>query len=136
MPGIRYYVQGKTSPNYANWVAVSPTITAGDVQTTYCLPLPSPYQFFRVGEGLVVTPYVPPVRISSIAVGTNGVLLQWLAPSNSQFQAQWTPALAPSAWTAFTNVLASTNGVFWFLDDGSQSGGLTAPRYYRLQQLP
>ena len=49
---------------------------------------------------------------------------------------QWTPSLVPAAWSAFTDVVTSTNGVFWFLDDGSQSGGLTGPRYYRLQQLP
>jgi subtilisin family serine protease/subtilisin-like proprotein convertase family protein len=136
VPGIRYYVQGKTNLNDTNWVAVSPTITAGDVLTAYCLPLPSAYQFFRVGEGLVVTPYVPPIRIGSINVGTNGVLLQWVAPTNSLFQAQWTLSLAPPAWSAFTNVLTSTNGLFWFLDDGSQSGDLTGPRCYRLQQLP
>jgi subtilisin family serine protease/subtilisin-like proprotein convertase family protein len=136
VPGIRYHVQGKTNLNDTNWVTVSPTITASDVLTTFCLPLPSAYQFFRVGEGLVVTPYVPPIRISSITVGTNGVLLQWLAPTNSQFQAQWTPALAPPLWNSFTNTLTYTNGIFSFLDDGSQSSGLASPRYYRLQQLP
>jgi hypothetical protein len=136
VPGIRYYVQGKTNLNDTNWVAVSSTITAGDVLTTYCLPLPTACHFFHVGEGLVVTPYVPPVLISNISLGTNGVLVQWLAPSNSQFQAQWTPALAPPAWTSLTNILTSTNGVFLFHDDGSQTAGLAAPRYYRLLQLP
>jgi hypothetical protein len=135
-PGIHYYVQGKANVNDTNWVTVSPTIVAADVLTAWCFALPSPYHFFRIGEGLVVTPYVPPVRFSGITIGTNGVLLQWLAPTNNQFQAQWTPSLAPPAWTTFTNVLASTNGVFWFLDDGSQSGDLIGLRYYRLQQLP
>ena len=136
VPGIHYYVQGKTNVNDTNWVAVSPTIAADDVLTTYCIALPSPYRFFRVSEGLVITPYVPPFIISSIVSDTNGVLLRWLAPSNSQFQAQWTTVLAPPAWTSFTNVLTSTNGAFSFLDDGSQTAGLAAPRYYRLQQLP
>ena len=136
LPGIRYYVQGKTALNDTNWAAVSPTITAADVLTTYCISLPSTCHFFRVSEGLVVTPYVPPVRITSITSNTNGVLLQCLGPANSRFQAQWTPSLAPPAWTPFTNTLTSTNGVFSFLDDGSQSGGLAGPRYYRLQQLP
>jgi subtilisin family serine protease/subtilisin-like proprotein convertase family protein len=135
-PGIHYYVQGKTNVTDTNWVAVSSTLVATDVLTTWCVALPSPCQFFRVTEGLVVTPYVPPVRITSITSDTNGVLLQWLAPANSQFQAQWTVSLAPPAWTPFTNILTSTNGAFSFLDDGSQSGGLASPRYYRLQQLP
>jgi hypothetical protein len=136
VPGIHYYVQGKSDLGNTNWVAVSPTIVAADVLTTSCITLPSPYHFFRVSEGLVVAPYVAPVRITSIARGTNGVRMQWLAPTNSQFQVQWTPALAPSAWAPFTNILTSTNGIFSFLDDGSQSGGLVGPRYYRLQQLP
>ena len=136
VPVIQYYVQGKTNVNDTNWVAVSSTIVATDVLTTWCVPLPSPCHFFRVSEGMVVTPYVPPLNISSITLGTNGVLLQWTAPANAQFQVQWTPSLASSAWTTFTNVLASTNGAFSFLDDGSPSGGLAAPRYYRLQQLP
>jgi hypothetical protein len=136
VPGIHYYMQGKTELNNTNWVTVSPTIVATDVLTTRCISLPSPYHFFRVSEGLVVAPYVPPFRIASITVDTNGVFLQWFAPTNSQFQAQWTPSLTPPAWTAFTNILTSTNGAFSFLDDGSQSGDLAGPRYYRLKQLP
>jgi hypothetical protein len=49
---------------------------------------------------------------------------------------EWTPFLAPPTWTAFTNLITSTNTTFRFLDDGSQSGGLGAMRYYRLQQVP
>ncbi|MCX6927576.1 MAG: hypothetical protein NT154_30865, partial [Verrucomicrobia bacterium] len=136
VPGIHYYVQGKTNLSGADWVAVSPTIAATDVLTTCCIALPSPYQFFRVSEGLSVIPYVPPVRITSIASETNGVLLQWIAPTNNHYQAQWTPSLEPSFWTAFTNDLRSSSGAFSFLDDGSQTGGLAATRYYRLQQMP
>jgi subtilisin family serine protease/subtilisin-like proprotein convertase family protein len=136
VPSIHYFVQGKTEVNHTNWATVSATITATDVLTTYCISLPSVYHFFRVSEGLVVTPYIPPVRITSITADTDRVLLQWLASANSQFQAQWTPSLAPPAWTNFTHTLTSTNGVFSFLDDGSQSGGLAGARYYRLKQLP
>ena len=136
VPGIHYYVQGKTNVTDTNWVVVSSTIVATDVLTTWCISLPSPWHFFRVSEGLVVTPYVPPFLITNVALGANGVLLEWAAPTSAQFQVQWTPSLAPSAWTSFTNVVTSTTGAFSFLDDGSQSGGLAAPRYYRLQQWP
>ena len=136
MPGIHYHVEGKTDVNTTNWTTVSPTVVAADVMSTCCISLPSAYHFFRVSEGLVVTPYVPPVRIITITLDTNGVRLRWLAPSNGQFQAQWSPSLTPPSWTAFTNAPTSTNGDFSFLDDGSESGGLVGPRYYRLQQLP
>jgi len=134
--GIHYYVQGKTNLNDTDWVAVSPTIVAAGALTTWCVTLPSSFHFFRVTEGLVVTPYVPPFRITGITLGADGVFLQCIAPINAQYRAQWTPSLAPPAWTSFTNLLTSTNGVFSFLDDGSQTGDLAAPRYYRLQQLP
>ncbi len=136
VPGIHYYVEGKAEVDSTNWTAVSPTITATDYQTTWCVLLPTTNRFFRVSEGLVLTPYVPPFSIGSITASTNGVRLQWLAAANRQFQVQWSPSLAPPAWTSFTDTITSTNGVFSFLDDGSQSGGLAAPRYYRLQQLP
>ena len=131
---LHYYVQGQAGVTGTNWVAVSPTIVGADVLTSCCIPLPSPYHFFRVCVGLV--PYAPPVQITSIARDTNGVRLQWLAPTNCQFQAQWTASLAPAAWIPFTNILTSTSGVFSFLDDGSQSGGLAGQRCYRLKQLP
>jgi len=136
LPDIHYYLQGKSSLDQTNWTTVSPTLTAVDVQTSYCVSLASSNHIFRVAEGLVITPYVAPVHISRIALGTNGVLLEWAAPTNSQFQALWTPSLFAPAWTGFTNILVSTNGEFSFLDDGSQSGGLAGPRYYRLEQLP
>ena len=82
----------------------------------------------------MVTPCVPPFSIASITLDTNGVLLQWAAPTTCPFQAQWTPSLTPPAWTSFTNILTSTDGTFSFLDDGTQSGGLAGPRYYRLKQ--
>jgi subtilisin family serine protease/subtilisin-like proprotein convertase family protein len=136
VPGIHYFVQGKTELNDTSWATVSSTIVAAGVSATCCIALPSPYHFFRVSEGLVLIPYVPPVSITSITVDTNGVRLQWLAPTNSQFQAQWTPSLTPPTWASFTNTLTSTDGAFSFFDDGSQSGGLTGPRYYRLKQFP
>jgi hypothetical protein len=56
LPGAHYFVQGLTDLDNTTWVTVSPTLTATDVLTTWCLPLPSPYHFFRVVEGVVVAP--------------------------------------------------------------------------------
>jgi hypothetical protein len=136
LPRLHYFVQGKTSLDSTNWTTLSPTVTATDYLTTYCVPLPSPYHYFRVGEGLVIAPYVPPVRIGSIQVATNGVSLRWAGPTNGQFIVQWTPSLTSPLWSAFTNTVTSTTGDFSFLDDGSETGDLAGPRYYRLQQAP
>lgn len=136
LPGAKYYVQGKPGMNETNWAAVSPTLTAGGTSETFCLPLPSPYHFFRVHEGLVVIPWVPPVSITSITMNTNGVRLEWSTPARNSFLVQWASSLVAPVWNTFTNVLSPTNGAAAFLDDGLQSGGLEGPRYYRLRQSP
>jgi subtilisin-like proprotein convertase family protein len=136
LPDIKYYVQGRTDIGSTNWTPVSATITAADTFTTFRLALPSPYHFFRVHEGLVLNPWLPPVRIASITSGTDGVLLEWSTPGSNHFRVQWSDSLVPPAWNTFTNVVAPTNGAASFRDDGSQSGGLGDLRYYRLQELP
>lgn len=136
LPGVKYYVQGKPDVKDTDWLTVSPTITATDTRETYCVPLPSPCHFFRVHEGLVVVPWVPPVGITNITASTNGVRLEWSTRASNQFQVQWATSLVPLAWNTFTNVLRPTNGTAAFLDDGSQCGGLEGPRYYRLRQSP
>jgi hypothetical protein len=139
VPGIDYYVEGNTSVNTTNWVPVSPTITAVSNLTTYCIPFPTPYQFFRIKEGLAPAAAPPPAppTISSITVTPSGRLLSWVAPTNETFNVQWTPSIVPATWNTFTNVISSTTGNFSFLDDGSQTGGnLGASRYYRLLVLP
>jgi hypothetical protein len=135
--GARYGVEAKVALTDTNWVTISETITAVDTNTTYCVALPSPYHYFRVTEGLVLgaVPAVP-VAITNIAVGPGGVRLDWQAPTNSQWQVQWTPVLVPPGWVAFSNVVGSTNGAFRFTDDGTQSGGLGTTRYYRLLSVP
>ena len=57
-----------------------------------------------------------PPSISSITVtnvgGTNAVLLQWIAPTNYQFQVEWATNLAPAiAWHTISNVVVTWSGV-------------------------
>jgi hypothetical protein len=89
-----------------------------------------------VHEGLAVTQLSGPVSINKIERSTNGVHLHWVSFVSSRFQVEWSPFLNPSSWNAFTNIIAPANGSFDFIDDGSQSGGLQEPRFYRLRQLP
>jgi hypothetical protein len=136
LPGVHYFVQGKTDLSSTNWVTVSPTVVASDVSTSWCLPLPSAYHFFRVREGIATVQFTPQFRIGNFACFTNGMLLQWSAPTNSHFAVQYSPSLSPPTWMPFSNVVNSTNGSCSFFDDGSQCGGISGPRYYRLQVLP
>ncbi len=134
--GIRYVVQGKTAAGDTNWTDISPTITAMDVLSSYCVPLPSPYHFFRIFEGQSHFVALQSIRLTQIQYGAEGVQLGWTAPPDSQVKVQWTPSLSLPAWNTFTNVITNTAGAGSFFDDGTQSGGLDATRYYRLQQLP
>ena len=134
LPGAHYFVEGKTNVDDATWVTISPTLTAVDVTTSECLDLSLPLAFFRVQEGLAITP--PPLLISAISFAPSGALLQWNASTNAQFHVQWSPAMDPPSWTDFTNRISSPTGNFSFQDDGSQSGGIGPARFYRLLQLP
>jgi hypothetical protein len=62
--------------------------------------------------------------------------LQWNGPQSSRFAVEWSPSLTSTNWKPFYSSIRSTNGVFYFLDDGSETGGLDAARFYRLKQLP
>jgi subtilisin-like proprotein convertase family protein len=50
LAGIPYFVQGKTSLLDEQWTTLD-AFTANWDSSTYSLPLPSPYQFFRAGQG-------------------------------------------------------------------------------------
>jgi len=96
------------------------------------------------GDQSFVNPLAP-VNLTSIVAtnlgGTNGYLLTWYAPTNYQFQVQWTAALNTTNWQAFTNLVVYTgpvapaNGRFTYFDNGSQSGGFGSLRFYRLIEV-
>jgi hypothetical protein len=138
VPGIHYYIQGKPDLFTTNWSVASPTVTAGAYLTTYCIPLPSTNHFFRVHEGIVLDDgtATPAVSITGFARVGNGVLLIWNGPINARYGVEWSPSLTSTNWKPFYSSIHSSNGVFRFFDDGSETGGLGSARFYRLKQLP
>jgi len=69
----------------------------------------------------------------SIAIISNGVQFQWVAPPNEQFQIRWTPSLAPANWQTFPNIITSATGSYSFVDTNSP---LSLMRFYQLILLP
>jgi subtilisin-like proprotein convertase family protein len=134
LPGIHYFLEGKAALSDPTWDVAGTGVTATDYFTTSCVLLPSSYQYFRVSEGLVLVPVLP--IINSFTPSANGYLMQWNAPTNSQFVVQWASSLAPATWQTIPGNVTSTNGTFLFFDDGSQTGGFSNPRFYRLGQIP
>jgi hypothetical protein len=83
---------------------------------------------------------VNPVPSISSVVHTNGdFLLTWFAPTNDIFQVEVATNLSsPITWLTFSNLIAytgpvtATNGVFTFLDDGTQIP-FSPLRFYKLE---
>ena len=114
----------------------SPTLRAVGNQLTWCTPLPTPYSFFRIVEGLSPLSAGNPITFTGMSYGTNGLSLRWAAPPNLRFVAEWTATLAPPAWRPYPDYITSTNTIYTFTDDGSKTGGLGTSRYYRFFLVP
>lgn len=134
VPGQDYYIEGTTSLAPPVWTPVSPTITATDTNTTYCLPITGAQQYFRVVEGSLAGVPVTINFTSLVFTGTSFVLT-WTAPPFRLFQVQYTYLLPPT-WNTIPGIVSSPTGTYTFTDDGTQTGGLNSPRFYRLIQLP
>jgi hypothetical protein len=135
LEGVHYYIQGKPELTDSNWFKATTTLTATNDFTTQCIELPSPFQFFRVAEGLALVDVPEPPPEITAGIATNGIALKWIDSVTARYQVQWATNLPPVTWNSFTNEITTTNGWFQFLDDGTQSGGLGGTRFYRLNQL-
>jgi len=134
LAGVHYYIQGKAQMTDAHWTTLSSTIAATDVISTWSLPMPSVYHFFRVHEGLAVS--YPAPGLAGLGRGKNGIWLNWTGQPGVECQLEWAGSINGPTWHSFTNILRNTNGLGAFLDDGSQSAGWGETRFYRLRQLP
>jgi hypothetical protein len=134
LPGVHYYIQAVTNLTGGNWTTIVADITGGPgTSTSWCLPLPSPYHFFRVGEGLVPN---PPAPAPGVTRSGGGYLLQWSGPIYGRYQVQWTTSLSSPVWTTLPTIFTSTTGTFSFFDDGSQTAPFGTTRFYRIVVLP
>jgi hypothetical protein len=131
--GQDYHVEAKTNLTDPTWTVISPTITATNTTTTYCVPITGPQLFLRVVQGAAAA--APLINFSSLTMTPGGFVLNWTAPVADRFNVQYATNLPP-AWLTFTNLVTSTNGNFTFTDDGSQTGGLGGLRFYQLILLP
>jgi subtilisin-like proprotein convertase family protein len=136
--GLYYYVEGKVALSDPQWTTVSALVTGGETQTSWCVPLPSPYHFFRVRQWLGAAAPGATSLPSTMTISreTNGIVIRWSGPNTNVYQVQWTASLSAASWQSFSNNVTSATGAFSFTDDGTQSGGLGPTRFYRLVRLP
>jgi hypothetical protein len=116
------------------------TVTNGlftffDNGTQYPFNGPRFYRLILSGMGWM--PNNPPAATNTVhisgSLSTNGGFnLTWSAPTNAQFQIQWTTNFAPPHWTRFTNIITSPNGIFSFTDTNTP----LLLKFYELILLP
>jgi hypothetical protein len=71
--------------------------------------------------------------ITNVVVTSSNVTLSWLAPSNDQFEVQWTTNLAsPITWYLLPGTVTSSSDVFSFTD----ANALITSKFYDLILLP
>ena len=127
VPGSHYYLGVQNTNNFA----VTNAIKVKFHLRTAAPPVPPSYTIYSIVQ-------------TTNAAGTNGFLLTWFAPTNTQFHLQWTPQLVPINWKEFKGVISfdsyisATNSHFSYFDDGDTNRG-SAPfgfsRFYRLHLL-
>jgi hypothetical protein len=78
---------------------------------------------------------LPVIDPGSLVHKKNKFSFAWNAPANESYQVEYSSNLS-SAWTAFTNIVSSTNSSFTFTNDETANGGLPPGRFYRVRTSP
>jgi hypothetical protein len=120
-----------TPPTYANglWTFTDDGSLSGG---------PAPFKLYRVLAGSAPPPIVTTIT-PTIAVSGTVATLAWAANAGLNFEVQYTagiPASGTLTWITLTGPITYANGVYTFTDDGTQSGGFTGFKLYRVVQLP
>ncbi len=97
-----------------------------------------PLKFYRLIEYPYSTPIPMSLSIANAQFTAGGIQFQWSAPTNYQYEIQWTTnlALPSSNWFILTSpALSVTNTVFTFTDT-NQTGPSTITKFFRLIAAP
>jgi hypothetical protein len=130
--GVNYYVVGKPDWTSQAWLPVSGTLRATGPSLTWCTPLPTPYIFFDLREGLSPLSLDNPVTLTNSFASSNGLTLCWTAPPNLLYGVYYSDTLFPLYWKPYPDYVTSSTDTYKFIDDGSKTGGLNTNRYYQV----
>jgi hypothetical protein len=106
-------------------------ITNSTLVVYYTMSTWNPYTVLKMRSWFTISPVIDP---ASLVKRKDRFSFSWSAPTNAAYQVDYSGALP--AWSTFTNVITSTNGVFNFTDGVPGDGGLPSPRFYRLRTTP
>ncbi len=104
-------------------------ITNSTVFIYYTMATWNPYTVVKMRSAFTINPVIDPASLVKLKKRFS---FAWNAPTNITYQVDYSTNLL-SAWNTFTNLFTSTNGIFNFTDNGTDSGGFGATKYYRLR---
>lgn len=131
--GAEYFVEAKERFADPAWTVISPILEATGLQLSFCIPLGSEWRYFQVRR--VNTTPEPPLEIEQIEITEFGPRLRWTGLPTARYQVFYADGL-PALWKPIGGVVTSTTPAFQFVDDGSETGGFTGFRFYRIERLP
>lgn len=76
-----------------------------------------------------------PATIDSVTLENGQVKVKWTGVSGMAYRVSFADALG-GPWLEIPETVSSGTNSFEFSDDGSLTGGLQSPRFYRVDQLP
>lgn len=108
--GTNYYVQGRINVVDPGWNTISPTITATDIVTTYCISLTNSNHFFQVVQG--TSPLTPPTNapppymtVPPLLLPSGLMQLTWDSVPGAVYEVQVTTNWVD--WVTLTNLTAT-----------------------------
>lgn len=106
IPGTNYYVVARSNVLSATWTPVSPTITATDTTTTWCLQPPGPWRVFDVlvGESPLV-PIVDPVPV--LRLNGTDICVSWASVPGTNYFVEAKKSFTETGWTVLTPVITA-----------------------------
>jgi hypothetical protein len=105
------------------------TISNSTVFIYYLMATWNPYTVVKMRSAFTINPVIDPTSLVKLKKKFS---FAWSAPTDIIYQVDYSTNLL-SAWNTLTNLVTSTNGVFNFTDNGTNSGGFGTTKYYRLQ---
>ena len=107
-------------------------ITNNTLFLYYTMSTWNPYTVVKMRSAFSVMPVIDP---GSLVKLKKKFSFTWSAPTNNSYQVDYATHLL-AGWTTLTNTVTSTNGIFNFTDNRTNSGGFGNTKFYRLRASP
>ncbi len=141
MEGISYQVQATSDVSSGAWFVLETLQSNGD-HLSHCIDLPSEHVFYRIavlegnsGNGGGGQGPAAPAEIDSVSFEGGQIKVRWTGIAGLVYRVSYADSLA-GPWNEIPENILSETESFEFSDDGSLTGGLVSPRFYRVDLLP